>query len=415
MSMIYYFISDLHIGGDEALGVCDYEDELIGFLSNLAAKEEQAELLIIGDVFGMWEFTDLEGPKKLRTLMQQFPRIFEAFRQTGETVKITILPGNHDYEIACYPEFVEMLQPFNIHLERTPSITREINGKRIWIEHGNQHDAFNYMPDFGNPYAQPFGYFVTSSVVSTAGKHSRYGRYNWLKDIQSVYHEMSPLLRWLFLPFLLLSGLTTFVLGGTALEWLGITQTNIFLNNRLLTDLGILGSLVQIILIVNAVVLVLLAALSVPLYLIWRDVRATLQRFHIFLKPDELNIEKEQDYLDAAQAVFDHDPDTVIFIYGHTHLPSLRRLGPRVVINTGTWLKRLKNVSTRFGFLPEIYLPFYCLNYFKISPADGQIIIDYRKIHKAPPRDLSLIQRLMVSTRHDQAQEVIPERTMLEA
>ena len=429
MSKTYYFISDLHIGGDEALGVCEYEDELIEFLENLAAQGNNTELLIIGDVFGMWEFTDLEGPQKLKTLMLQFPRIFEAFRQAGEAVKITILPGNHDYEIACYPEFVEMLQPYNIHLERTPSITRDISGKRIWIEHGNQYDAFNHMPDFGNPYAQPFGYFITSSVVSTAGKHSRLGRYNWLKDIQSVYpteqvpywvlsnyfyHEMSPLLRWLFLPFLLLSGLTTFVLGGAALEWLGITQTNIFLNNRLFAALGILGSLVQVILTVNAVVFVVCAALSVPLYLIWRDIRETLQRFRIVLDPSELSSEKEQQYLDAAKVVFDHDPDAIIFIYGHTHLPSLRRFGNRVVINTGTWLKRLEDVPTRFGFLPEIYIPFFCLNYFRISEAEGKIAIDYRQIDKDPPQDLGLLQRLLVSTKRKKTSDPIPERTLLE-
>ena len=68
MSMTYYFISDLHIGGDEALGVCDYEDELIEFLEKLAAPGEDAELLIIGDIFGMWEFTDMEGPEKLKAL-----------------------------------------------------------------------------------------------------------------------------------------------------------------------------------------------------------------------------------------------------------------------------------------------------------------------------------------------------------
>ena len=35
MPMTYYFISDLHIGGDEALGVCDYEAELIEFLEKV--------------------------------------------------------------------------------------------------------------------------------------------------------------------------------------------------------------------------------------------------------------------------------------------------------------------------------------------------------------------------------------------
>ena len=368
MSMTYYFISDLHIGGDEALGVCDYEAELIGFLEKLAAVQEEAELLIIGDIFGLWEFTDIEGPGKLKAVMDQFPDIFRALQNAGKTVKITMLPGNHDYEIACYPEFVEVLKPYNIHLEQTPAITREIGGKKIWIEHGNQHDAFNHMPDFGNPHAQPIGYFITSSVVSTAGKHSKYGKYNWLKDIQSVYpseqipywvlsnyfyHEMSPLLRWLILPFVLFSGFEIFVLGGAALEWFGKTDTNIFLNNQLFAALGLVGNLVQMILMVNTVIFVILAALAVPLYLILRDFKATLRRFRIVLDPAELSSEKEQQYVEAAKKVFEHDPDTTIFVYGHTHFPSLRQFGTRVVINTGTWLKRLDDVSSHFRFLTQ--------------------------------------------------------------
>lgn len=401
MSMTYYFISDLHIGGDEALGVCDYEAELIAFLEDLAARSEEAELLIIGDIFGLWEFTDIEGPQKLKAVMEQFPRIFEALQQTGRTVKITMLPGNHDYEIACYPEFVEMLRAYNIHLEPTPAITREIGGKKIWIEHGNQHDAYNRMPDFGNPYAQPIGYFLTSSIVSTAGKHSKFGRYNWLKDIQSVYpseqipywvlsnyfyHEMSPFLRWLILPFLLLSGFEIFIISGAALEWFGLTSTNIFLHNRVFTSLGIFGNLVQIILIINTILFANFVALAVPLYFIWRDFKAALERFRIVLNPSELSSEKEGQYLEAAQKVFAAEPDTVIFVYGHTHSPSLRQFGQRVVINTGTWLKRFDVVPTRFRFLPEIYVPFFCLNYFRISEIDGKIVIDYHTIDKDPPQ-----------------------------
>ena len=321
-----------------------------------------------------------------------------------------------------------MLQSYNIHLEQTPAITREINGKKIWIEHGNQHDAFNRMPDFGNPFAQPVGYFITSSVVSTAGKHSKFGRYNWLKDIQSVYpseqipywvlsnyfyHEMSPLLRWLILPFLLLSGFEIFVLIGAALEWFGKTETNIFLNNQIFAALGIVGNLVQMILIVNAILFVNFVVLAVPLYFIWRDFKATLQRFHIVLNPAELSSEKEQQYLDAAQRVFAEHPDTAIFIYGHTHMPSLRQVDHRVVINTGTWLKRLDHVAPRVGFLPSIYVPFYCLNYFRISEADGRIAIDYHHIPKDPPPDLTLLQRLLVYKKRGKTQEPIPERTLL--
>ncbi|RLD42529.1 MAG: phosphoesterase, partial [Bacteroidetes bacterium] len=99
----YYFMSDLHIGGDEALGVCDFQDELISFLDELASRKEDAELIIIGDAFGLWEFTGVEGIEKIEKLIGQFPEIFKAFRKAGKKIKITVLPGNHDYELACYP------------------------------------------------------------------------------------------------------------------------------------------------------------------------------------------------------------------------------------------------------------------------------------------------------------------------
>ncbi len=100
---------------------------------------------------------------------------------------------------------------------------------------------------------------------------------------------------------------------------------------------------------------------------------------------------------------------------GNTHSPSLRQFGQRVVINTGTWLKRFDVVPTRFRFLPEIYVPFFCLNYFRISEIDGKIVIDYHTIDKDPPKDLTLLHRLLVFKRRRRTPDPIPERTVLEA
>ncbi len=429
MSTTYYFISDLHIGGDEALGVCDFEAELIDFMDEIAQRNEDAEIIIIGDAFGLWEFTQVEGVEKIKTLIGQFPRIFETFRRVGEKVKITVLPGNHDYEIACYPEFVDIFKAYNISLEQTPAITREIGGKRLWIEHGNQYDAVNRMPDFGNPYALPIGYFITSNMVGTAGQLSERGRNNWLKDIQSVYptelvpdwvmsnyfyREMSPLLRWMSLPFLLLSGLTMFVLGGSILEYFNITDSNIFLDNRIFNSLSIVGSLFQIILTINAIVLLIFLALSIPLGFILRDLKRTLKRFGIELDPAQLTGEKEDLYINAARKVFEDDPGVVAFIYGHTHIPSIRLLGERTVINTGTWLKKFERISPRFGFLPAIYVPAFCLNYFRLKVEEGNIVIEYLKVDKSTSSDLTLVQRMMVSRKRRKIKAPIPKRTVLE-
>ncbi len=425
----YYFISDLHIGGDEALGVCDFEEELIIFLQNISSVPKDVELVIIGDAFGLWEFTQVAGKEKIETLFAQFPTIFKAFRSAGEKIKITILPGNHDYEIACYTEFVDLFKIYNINIEQTPAIIRKIGGKSLWIEHGNQYDEVNHMPDFGNPYALPIGYFITKNTVAKAGMLSRKGRHNWLKDIQSVYptelipdwllsnyfyKEMSPVLRWMLLPFLLLSGLTLFVLGGAALEFLNITNDNIFLNNRLFDSLGIVGSLLEIILIINAISLLVFLALAIPFGFVIRDLKRTLKRFDIELDPAELTGEKEDLYINAAQKVFNDDPDTVAFIYGHTHTPSIQSIGKRYIINTGTWLKQFERISPRFGLLPPIYVPLYCLNYFKLKTEGENIVIEYHKIDKSLTSDLTLIQRLMVSQKQNKKIIEIPGRTTIQ-
>jgi hypothetical protein len=70
--------------------------------------------------------------------------------------------------------------------------------------------------------------------------------------------------------------------------------------------------------------------------------------------------------------------------------------------------------ATSVGFLPQLYVPFFSLNYFMISETDGKIAIDYHKIHKDQPKDLSLLQRLLVSKKRGKAQDPIPERTLLE-
>lgn len=429
MSVTYYFISDLHIGGEEALSVCDFEDELITFLKRLEHEDGDKELVIAGDAFGLWEYMHIKGPEKLNAVIKQFPRIFEAFRSLGKTARITLIPGNHDYELACYDDCVEILKRYNVQLEQVTSIIREVGGKKIWIEHGMQRDPFNTMPQFGNPFAQPVGFYITTYFVGNAGLYSKLGRYNWLKDLQSVYpnelvpswllsnyfyKEMNPILRWLLLPFLLLFGLSVFVFAGAALEWLGITNTNIFLDNFIFSSLGLVGSLLQLFLIINAVLFVVALIVAVPLFLISRDVRRTLERFNILVDEDNLNVQKEENYLNAARDVFEKDPETVIFIYGHTHQPSLTKLGDRVVINTGTWLKRLDHVPARLSYLPGIFVPSYCLNYFKISEADGQIVIDYGIYEKDHGQELDLLQRMLAARAGVDDKEPIPRRTVLD-
>ena len=432
MSTDYYFISDLHIGGDGALHDCDFMDGLLTFLEELEQHKGDAELIINGDAFGLWEFTSVEGMAKLETLIDQQQELFEQFRTTGSHIKITLMAGNHDYELACYPAFIDRLKDFNIHLVPKIAITREVAGQKIWIEHGMQHDENNKMPDFGNPYAQPFGYHITSRIVGTAGKVSDFGKDNWLKDIQSVvslkdipswmtsnyfYKEMASLLRYVLLPFLLLFGISILVFAAGLLESSGIVDFNIITGNRFFLSLGTVGELLAFIFAVNGTVLSFLLLLAIPLYIIIRDFRRALSRYNL-METEETDTQMGEDktpYIKAARQVFNDHPEVGIFIFGHTHRAFLKKQSKgRVILNTGTWLKLFDKIPVLLGYLPAVYYPRFQMSSYKITEEEGKPVIYYREIPKEAPQELSWLQRLMTIGRSTPQPEHIPKRTVVD-
>jgi UDP-2,3-diacylglucosamine pyrophosphatase LpxH len=431
--MDYYFISDLHIGGEGQLRHCDFMDELISFLKELEQHQGEAELIINGDAFGLWEFTSVEGPDKLDALIHQQSRLFDQLKATGAHVQITLLPGNHDYELACYPEFVDRLKEFNVDLVPKPAITREIAGHTVWIEHGMQHDENNHIPDFGNPHAQPVGYHISTRTVGTAGRVSDFGRDNWLKDLQSVvpmtdipswmisnyfYKEMGAPLRYVLLPFLLLFGVSTVVFAAGVLEEVGAVTFNIVIDTFLFESLGVVGDALTLIFAVNAVVLGFLLLFAVPASFLVRDVRATLNRYNLLERDEAGNPVQEgkASYLRAARQVFDDHPEVSVFVFGHTHDAFLRTLDDgRVVLNTGTWLKLLHKIPVLVGYLPPVYYPTYQISTFRATEEDGELVIYYRQIPKSSPDELTFLQRLLISFRQKPQPADIPERTVVGA
>ncbi len=76
-------------------------------------------------------------------------------------------------------------------------------------------------------------------------------------------------------------------------------------------------------------------------------------------------------------------------------------------------MKRLERVPARFRLLPSVYHPSFRLNYFRIGEDEGRIAIDYERIHKAAPRELSLLQRLVSRKPQPDALEDIPKKTVI--
>ncbi|WP_254278596.1 metallophosphoesterase [Haloarcula marina] len=425
MTDSYYLISDLHIGGDEQLGHVDFLEELLSFLRMLETTDEDAELIINGDAFGLWEFTDLDGLDKFDALVDRYPELFEQLRATGGQVPITLIPGNHDYELAAYPEYVDRLAEFNVTLRQEISITRDVGDYVVYIEHGMQRDSNNQIPDFGNPYANPPGYFVNRQITSRAGRLSGRGKFNWLKDIQAVtpmtqipawmvsnyfYREMSPWLRYVSAPFLFLFNVGFLYILAFGLDAVGLWSLPMDLVERFLELFGPVGMLVDLLLTANLAITVVLILVAIPLYVLGRDVRKTLWRFGID-RPEDRSSTGET-YLDGARAVFASDPEIAVFVYGHTHRPSVTEVADRVVVNTGTWLKRLRRVEPVFGVLPPVFYSWYQLNYVRVSATeDGGVAVDYEVVEKPAPNEETWFQRLV--TRAPKREDQIPSRTVV--
>ena len=424
----YYLVSDLHMGGDGALQHCDYTSEFIEFLKGLEDAGPDAELLIVGDTFGFWELTLVQGVEKIDHIITAHQAIFDQFRATGARIKITMMVGNHDYDLGCNTDFAARLQAYNIRLDKSLVLIRRVGDKKIWIEHGQQHDEFNAFPDYGNPYALPIGYFITESFVSGASRHSDFGRGNWLKDIRSVgtmqipdwivsnyfYREMSAVLRWVLLPFLLLAGVTVVAIAGEILRVMGIFDYNILFHNPLMSKLGIVNNVLQVVITINSIFLVMF---GIPALLVQRDLLRTLRRFRLLTdRGMTLNLDSEESYLKAAQEVFQSDPEVVVFIFGHTHAAFLKRLAPsdQIVLNMGTWLKLLHRVPVRFGWLPAVYYPSYRLNYFCIETQNNHLVITYVTVPKTPERELTWLQRLATLGKAPKPPESIPAKTVID-
>ncbi len=319
-----------------------------------------------------------------------------------------------------------MLRTYNIHLESELHIPRAVGERLIWIEHGNQHDDDDRLEDFGNPADRPFGYHVTRNIVEVAGARAKRARDKWLRDAESVYpseylphwlfsnyfyREMSTFIHVLLFPFLVLLA-TSAVMGvGALLELAGAVRSGAFLSS-FTNSLGTPGYLLDLVFLLHGAVVIFIAFFSVPYLLLRRDLRRVLSRHGIDLS-EALASEKATHYLDAAQRCFEEHPEVAVFVFAHTHETSISQVGDRAIINTGTWIKKLTCVTSRFYLLPAVYCPSHHLGYVRVYEEGGEIVIEHHPIEKKPPQDLFLLQRISIFGKPRDDSRPVPHRTTL--
>ena len=165
--MAVYVVSDLHFDGND--GARLFRDDRQGrALASLCERiaRDGAELVLLGDTFDVTAMIPPERglrrffarlaveaeprPRKpvaeiVRAAARANPHAIDALARLSERVRVTLIPGNHDHQLAS-AEGGAALAAIGLRVERTRSAVRTIAGRTAVLQHGHEHDPGNAEP-----------------------------------------------------------------------------------------------------------------------------------------------------------------------------------------------------------------------------------------------------------------------------
>lgn len=114
----------------------------------------------------------------------------------------------------------------------------------------------------------------------------------------------------------------------------------------------------------------------------------------------ELTVDPHEPYEAAAREVF-ADGETAMFCYGHTHRPGVREVDDGLIVNSGTWLKRLHRRDGIIGVLPPVFYPSSQMAAVRIAAEPEGVAVEYEAVRKPSPatEELTLTERLFTARR----------------
>jgi UDP-2,3-diacylglucosamine hydrolase len=118
-----YFLSDFHLGAPDYENSLVREKKIVSFLDSI--KKDASEVYLLGDVFDFWFEYKKVVPKGYVRLLGKLAEFSDA------GIKLHYFTGNHDMWVFGYLE-----KEIGAKIEHGP-VTREINGKKFYIAHGD--------------------------------------------------------------------------------------------------------------------------------------------------------------------------------------------------------------------------------------------------------------------------------------
>jgi len=405
-------ISDQHLGGERVSHDNTFDKELIEFLDHYK-KQENIELLILGDFFDLW-LVKPENINKVAKVVNERQELFKAFKEFGEKHTVTILAGNHDHELAYKSEFGDVLKQYNFTVDKNQFFIRrfENNNKEFIIigEHGNQVEPSCAFPDFNMPTESSLAYYLTKVLYEQIMKMGDKGKgMKWLSEIDNIdqdttaywafskyfYYDVGPILKVFIIPMLFLFSLAIpyFIFN---------VVTEFFFRPRWLEPLllflqtNTLMKIISFILYFDMVIVVILILSS----LMKKHFDASLKNYGIQSLSDLL-ISKEKTYSAHARKVvvgenqFKENAD--FYVTGHTHFAGLYKdpTDGFTYGDSGSWKQLMKQTEARFNF-PPVFVSYFKLSYLVFEVIDNDMVIQLRQWPKIFTPKLTFIERFAI-------------------
>ena len=168
------FISDLHLNVDAPYAwLVDHAPYLAAFLGEVNARDDVAELIILGDMLDDWvtpagytpqTFSDILAANYSNGLVPAFQAICQ-----NPNIAVTYVTGNHDllsFESQNKQIISSAFPGMNI-LSDAPGLGAYSKDNVIWAEHGHRYTLFN-APDIWSREDGhlPLGYFISRLSAS---------------------------------------------------------------------------------------------------------------------------------------------------------------------------------------------------------------------------------------------------------
>jgi UDP-2,3-diacylglucosamine pyrophosphatase LpxH len=175
-------LSDLHMGSGDRLDDFDADAELVAFIYTYALHEEPTELILAGDTFeflqvrlpglGEYEWSGAAAEQRLQAILSAHAKAIGALRdfvaRPGNL--LTLLIGNHDFELHYDAAKRTLHEALGLQPEqRRLRFGISYEGGGIYLEHGNQFDAWNKFVHFegiSEPFEVVRGTRVVKDVIN---------------------------------------------------------------------------------------------------------------------------------------------------------------------------------------------------------------------------------------------------------